>query len=209
MRPLARSWLSVLAFAAVTAMAPGLHGQGQEPLTLEEETSLREIRDFVETTATHYRMLAPLEVSVAPWVGTGSLPQYATAPAVYARGALYLSRRVLRAPNRHLVIAKALAYEMLRAPSKATTVAERDRERAILSMESNARAVAILIEVRGVPEEAALEEMYAWLLAIHRTSATRPGSPPGGVSACDEIVDLLRRYPGSAGRFAGRECAPP
>lgn len=208
MRPPARSWLAVLAFAVVAATAPGLSGQSGDPLTPEEETSLREIRDFAEKTAARYRMLAPLEVSVAPWVGTGSLPQYATAPAVYTRGALYLGRRVLRAPNRYLVIAKALAYEMLRAPSKATTVAERDRERAILGMESNARAVAILIEVGGAPEEAALEEMYAWLLAIHRTSATRPGPPPGGVSACDEIADLLRRYPGSAGRFAGRECAP-
>src|SRR5688572_19911082 len=99
------SWLAVLAFAVVAATAPGLHGQYGDPLTLEEEASLREIRDFAEKAAAHYRMLAPLEVSVAPWVGTGSLPQYATAPAVYTRGALYLSRRVLRAPDRYLVIA--------------------------------------------------------------------------------------------------------
>ena len=57
-------------------------------------------------------------------------------------------------------------------------------------------------------EEAAVEEMYAWLLAIHRAAgAGRLASPRGGLSACDEIADLLR---GTAvrERYAGRECAP-
>jgi hypothetical protein len=105
------------------------------------------------------------------------------------------------------VIAKALAYETLRGPSAATTLVERERERAAQSLESNARAVQILVEVRGVSEEAALEEMYAWLLAIQR-SAARRAPAPGGVSPCDEIGDLLRRYPRARERFAGRECAP-
>jgi hypothetical protein len=207
MRCPARSWLHALVFALVATMPLAAHGQAGDPLTPEEEASLQEIREFVQATAARYRMLAPLEVSVAPWVGTGSLPQYAAAPAVYARGALYLSRRLLRASNRDVVIAKALAYETLRAPSTATSLAERDRERRAVSLESNARAVAILVEVRGLTEGAALEEMYRWLLAIHRSAPQRP-PPPGGVSACDEIGDLLRRHPRSAERFAGQECAP-
>jgi hypothetical protein len=106
------------------------------------------------------------------------------------------------------VIAKSLAFEMLRAPSRATTLAERERERAQLGLDGNARAVDILIQVKGMSEEAAVEEMYAWLLAIHR--AAGPGSRPArsGPTACDEIVDLLQRYPGLKERYAGRECAP-
>jgi hypothetical protein len=209
MRRLAQSWLGVFALA-VLALAPGEpHAQDGEPLTPEEEASFQEIRDFVQATAERYRMVAPLEVSIAPWVGSGSLPQYATAPAVYARGTLYVSRRLLRASNRDLVIAKALAFELLRAPSKATSLAERDRERAALSLEGNARAVAILVEVRGMTEEAALEQMYEWLLAIHRSAAGRRTPSPGGVTACDEISSLLQRHPGSRARFVGRECAPP
>jgi hypothetical protein len=218
MRRPARSWLHVVLLAFLAASPPSVLAQGSgpgsappsAPLSDEEEASLQAIRDFVHAAAARYRMVAPLEVSVASWVGTGSLPQYAAAPAVYAGGTLYLNRRLLRASNRDLVIAKALAFEMLRAPSKATTLAERDRERAALILESNARAVAILVEVSGVSEEAALEAMYAWLLGIHRTAAAgRRAPPPGGISACDEIADLLRRHPGAKDRFAGRECTPP
>ena len=74
---------------------------------VEEETSLQEIRDFVGATAQRYRMVAPLQVSVAWWVGNPSLSQYAWSPAVYARARrLLLNRRLLRASNRDLVIAR-------------------------------------------------------------------------------------------------------
>jgi hypothetical protein len=203
------SWLRpvVLAFlvvAPLTALA-----QGTVPLTAEEEASLQEVRAFLRAAAQQYRMVAPLEVSVASWVGTGSLPQYASTPAVYTRGTLYLNRRLLKASNRDLVIAKALAYEMLRAPSKATTLAERERERAQLGLDSNARSVDILVDVKGMSEEEALEQMYTWLLGIHRAAlAAGPPLRPGSVSACDEIRDLLWRFLRIRERFAGRECAP-
>ena len=68
-------------------------------------------------------------------------------------------------------------------------------------------AVDILVQVKGLPEEAAVEQMYAWLLAVHRAAVAggRP-SPSGPVTACDEIADLLRRYPAIKDRYAGREC---
>jgi hypothetical protein len=194
--------LLILVPLAVTAQDPG-------PLSTEEEASLREIQDFVRATAQRYRMVAPLQVSIASWVGNPSLSQYAGSPAVYTRGTLFLNRRLLRASNRDLVIATALAYEMLRGPGTATTLADRERERAQLALESNARAVDILVQVKGMSEEAALDQMYAWLLGIHHAALAsgrppRPGSPP----PCGAIGDLLRRYPDSRERFAGRECAP-
>jgi hypothetical protein len=214
MRHPARSWLGALLLTLLAGPRPDVLAQDASapspPLSVEEKASLEDIRAFVRAAAARYRMVAPLEVSIASWVGTGSLPQYAGTPAVYTGGALYLSRRVLRASNRDLVIAKALALEMLRAPSKASTLAERDRDRARLVREANARAVDVLVEVRGMPEEVALEEMYAWLIAIHRAALAAPRPPPpGGLSACDEIADLLRRHAGARERFAGRECAPP
>jgi hypothetical protein len=205
----ARAWLGAAALVGLVLASVDAPAQGSAPLSLEEEASLQEIRDFALATAERYRMVAPLEVSVASWVGSGSLPQYATAPAVYTRGTLYVSRRLLRASNRDLVIAKALAYETLRAPSQATSLAERERELAALLLESNALTIDILVEVRGMTERAALEEMYAWLIAIHRGAqgARRP-TPAGSPTACDEIADLLRRHPGARADFAGRECVP-
>jgi hypothetical protein len=197
----------LLAVSPLEALAQASSPSGA-PLSAEEDASLGEIRDFARAAARRYRMVAPLEVAVAPWVGSGSLPQYASTSAVYASGYLYVHRRVLRASNRDLVIAKAIAHEMLRAPTQATTLAERERERGALTLHSNARAVDILVEVKGVPEEAAVDQMYAWLLAMHRAAGPGGRPPPSGsVTPCDQIVDLLQRYPAVKERYAGRECA--
>jgi len=209
MRPIVRSWLPWLLPALLILVPLLVPAQDSSPLSTEEEISLREIRDFVAATAQRYRMVAPLQVSVASWVGNPSLSQYAGSPAVYARGSLFLNRRLLRAANRDLVIATALAYEMLRGPGTATSLADRERERVRMALDSNARAVDILVQVKGMSEQAALEQMYAWLLGMHHAAAAsgRP-TPPDRPSPCDAIGDLLQRYPGSRESFAGRECAP-
>ena len=157
MRLTVRSWLSWIVPALLILIPLAVPAQAPAPLSVEEEASLREIRDFVRATAQRYRMVAPLQVSVASWVGNPSLSQYAGSPAVYARGSLFLNRRLLRASNRDLVIATALAYEMLRGPGTATSLADRERERAKLALESNARAVDILVQVKGMSEQAALD----------------------------------------------------
>jgi hypothetical protein len=204
-----RFWLRPVVLASLIVAPLALFAQSMGQLTAEEEASLQEVRDFVRAAAQRFRMVAPLEVSVASWVGTGSLSQYASTPAVYTRGALHLNRRLLRASNRDLVIAKALAYEVLRAPSKATTLAEHERERIRRDLEANVRSVDILVQVKGVPERDALDRMYAWLLGIHRvTAAAAAPSTPGSASTCDAIKDLLGRFPQHREWFAGRECAP-
>jgi hypothetical protein len=179
------------------------------PLSADEEASLQSVRDFVGATAHRYRMVSTLDVSVASWVGNPSLPQYASSPAVKSGNQLFLNRRILRASNRDVVVATALAYEMLRGPSQATAVADRLRERQQMMLDADAKAVDILIQVKGMSEQEALDQMYAWLLGIHR-AAPASGHPPesGSVRPCDAIGDLLRRFPASKEWFAGRECAP-
>jgi hypothetical protein len=206
---LARSWLRARVLASLTLLPLAAFAQGTGPLTSEEEASLLEIREFVEATAERYRMLAPLASRSPRGSVAGALPRYASSPAVYTRGALHLSRRLLRASNRDVVIATALAYEVLRQPSKATTVAERERERAQIARDGNAKAVDILVQVKGLSEEVVLDQMYGWLVGIHH-AAVASGRPPqpGSVPPCEAIGDLLRRYPGVRERFAGRECAP-
>src|SRR5262245_42051628 len=206
---LPRSWLRAIILACLTVIPLDAPAQDPGPLAPDEEASLQQIRDFVQAAAQRYRMVAPLEVSVASWVGTGALPQYASAPAVYTRGGLYLNRRLLRASNRDLVIATAIAYEMLRTPSQATTLAERDRERAQLWLDANARAVDILVRVKEMTELAALDEMYAWLLGMHRAARVSGRLPGGGsVPPCEAIRDLLGRHPGAKEWFAARDGAP-
>jgi hypothetical protein len=209
MWPSARSCLRVIALACLAALPLATSAQGTDALAPDEEASLQQIRDFVRAAARWYRMVAPLEVSVASWVGNPSLPQYASSPAVYTGGSIFLNRRLLRASNRDLVIATALAYEMLRGTGKATTLADQERERAQMVLNGNARAVDILIQVKEMPEQEALDQMYLWLLGMHH-AALASGRPqqPGGVRPCDAIGDLLRRHPAARRWFAGRECAP-
>ena len=90
MRHPARSGLrSIVLLFLIVVPLPAL-AQGatstNDPLSTEEEASLDEIREVVEAAARRYRMVAPLEVSVASWVGSGSLPQYANTSEVEAGG---------------------------------------------------------------------------------------------------------------------------
>jgi hypothetical protein len=51
--------------------------------------------------------------------------------------------------------------------------------------------------------------MYAWLLAIHRTTRASGRPPqPGSVPTREVIGDLLGRFPAVREKFAGREGAP-
>ena len=140
------------------------------------------------------------------------MQQYVSSPAVYRRRCgLYLNRRLPRAANRDHVIATALGYEMLRAPSKATSLADRERERAQMTLDGHAKAVDILVQVKGLSESDALEQMYAWLLGHSPGRRRLRAAPPqeGSIPPCAAIRDLLgalRRE--SRRRFAGRECSP-
>jgi hypothetical protein len=210
MWPSARRAVRVVVLACLAAMSSVTSAQSTDALAPDEEMSLQQIRDFVGATAQRYRMLSPLVVSVASWVGNPSLPQFASSPAVKSGNQLYLNRRLLRASNRDVVIATALAYEMLRGPGQASALADRQRERAQMMLDANARAVDILVRVKGMSEAAALEQVYASLLGLHRAAIASARPPePDAVRPCDAIGDLLGRYPDSRASFAGRECAPP
>ena len=201
MRPPVRSCLRALVLALLVARPPAASAQATGPLAPDEEASLQQIRDFVLATAQRYRMVAPLEVSVASWVGNPSVPQYASTPAVYTRGALHLNRRLLRASNRDLVIAIALAYEMLRGPGKATTLAEHERERAQMVLDGNARAVDILDPGQGAVRAGGARPDVR--VAPRHAPCRAPGPPARRRAAsrpCDAIADLLRRYPGLRSR---------
>ena len=135
MRHAARSWLRRRRCSRSWPRAPSTPrpgaGAASAPLSAEEEASLQEIRDFVQATAAAVPDAGAAR-GLRRVVGRDRLPAAVRVEPRRStpRGALYVNRRLLRASNRDLVIAKSLAYEMLRAPSKATTLAERERERA-------------------------------------------------------------------------------
>ena len=113
---------------------------------------------------------------------------------------------LLSSPAREVAIAKAVAWETLRAPSQAATLAEWEQERAARVLAADARAVEILTEVVGLPESVAVARMHAWLAALHRLGAPGGAGAARGPSPCDEIRALVARFPAHRDALPRHEC---
>jgi IrrE N-terminal-like domain len=176
--------------AACSTMTPG------------QDRSLDEVRAFADETARRYG-LQPIHVLVShdPDSPVGS----------YRRGFFAVNRLVLSSEFRDAIVAHELAHYVLGhdAPLAGATNDARRREREQRELDANASAVEILVWVRQVPEDQALRMVYSYLLNVHRRLLRSPGEDLlGHRPPCDEIADLLRRYPRQLVWTAGLECAP-
>lgn len=183
---------------------------GAVTLTAEQERDLADLRRLVDETTRIYQR-DRIQVRVVSWVGSKDVTTFAAVGVVYSPvGFLYVAPGVLASRGRDVVIAATLGYHILRAPSRARTLAEYERENVQRRLDANAKAVEILVKARGMPERDALERVYQWLYALHRFELGQPGPvPKDRVPACDQIRDLLARFPQQREAMAGRECAPP
>jgi len=110
------------------------------------------------------------------------------------------------------IVAHELAHYVLGhdAALSAPTADARLREREQRELDANAKSVEILNRVRGVPEDQALRMAYSYLLNVHRRLQRSPGEDLlGHRPPCEEIADLLARYPAQLTWTGGLECAPP
>jgi hypothetical protein len=171
-------------------------------LTPAQDRSLDEVRAFADETALRYG-LAPIHVLVShnPDSPVGS----------YRRGFFAVNRLVLGSEFRDAIVAHELAHYVLGhdAPLAGGTTNSRRREVEQRELDANATSVEILAWVRQVPEDQALRMVYSYLLNVHRRLQRSPGEDLlGHRPPCDEIADLLRRYPQQLVWTAGLECAP-
>lgn len=176
--------------AACSTMTPG------------QDRSLDEVRAFADETARRYGR-EPIHVLVShnPDSPVGS----------YRRGFFAVNRLVLSSEFRDAIVAHELAHYVLGhdAPLAGATTDARRREVEQRELDANAKAVEILAWVRQVPEDQSLRMVYSYLLNVHRRLLRSPGEDLLGHRApCDEIADLLGRYPRQLGWTAGLECAP-
>jgi hypothetical protein len=189
------SRLAVLVTAAALAA-------GCSTLTPAQDRSLDEVRAFADETACRYR-LPPIHVLVShnPESPVGA----------YRRGFFAVNRLVLGSQFRDAIVAHELAHYVLGhdAPLTGATPESRLREREQRELEANAKSVEILARVKQVPEDQALRLAYDYLLNVHRRLQRSPGEDLlGHRPPCDEIADLLVRFPQQAVWTAGLECAP-
>lgn len=171
-------------------------------LTPGQDRSLDEVRAFADETARRYGR-EPIHVLVShnPDSPVGS----------YRRGFFAVNRLVLGSEFRDAIVAHELAHFVLGhdAPLAGATGDARRREVEQRELDANAKAVEILAWVRAVPEDQALRMVYSYLLNVHRRLQRSPGEDLlGHRPPCDEIADLLGRYPQQLVWTAGLECAP-
>lgn len=176
--------------AACSTMTPG------------QDRSLDEVRAFADETARRYGR-EPIHVLVShnPDSPVGS----------YRRGFFAVNRLVLSSEFRDAIVAHELAHYVLGhdAPLVGATGDARRREVEQRELDANAKAVEILAWVRQVPEDQSLRMVYSYLLNVHRRLLRSPGEDLlGHRPPCDEIADLLGRYPRQLAWTAGLECAP-
>ncbi|HKW92460.1 MAG TPA: ImmA/IrrE family metallo-endopeptidase [Methylomirabilota bacterium] len=172
-------------------------------LTAAQSRSLSEVRAFADAT-THAYGLQPIHVLVShdPESPVGA----------YRRDFFAVNPLVLGSEFRDAIVAHELAHYVLGhdAPLSGATAEARRREREQRELDANAKAVEILARVKQIPEDDALRRVYLYLLNVHRRLQRAPGEDLlGHRPPCEEIADLLTRFPRQAVWTADLECAPP
>lgn len=161
----------------------------------EHDRHVSEIRAFADAIADTYR------VSRIPvLVGTS----VSNEGGHYTRGLFTVSTSMLASPHRDKVVAHELAHYLL---GHEYPVLRRE-ERYQRELDANGKAVEIFSRVKGWSEEQAIRAVYGHLLAAWRS--VRRGTPvaTGHLPPCDEIGDLLERFPHHAAWTGALECAP-
>jgi IrrE N-terminal-like domain len=174
---------------------------GCATLSPAQEHSAAELRDFIDTVARAYGV-RPVHLLV----GADSKSIGGT----YRRGMITVSTPVLFSRSRDSIIAHELGHYLLGHddPLRGVTMLEQQQEQEQRELDANAKAVEILVRTGRLPEEQALSLMYDGMLGFYRAVSGGQGVVPWGHRhPCEEMADLLRRFPAHGRWTAGLECA--
>jgi HAMP domain-containing protein len=155
-------------------------------LTPQQQARVVEVRQFADAATAHYDM-SRVGVVIEPSTNLGI-------GARYRLGHLYLNVRMLGSRGLTAIVAHELAHYVLRhdTPVAGSSMGEFQRAQELRELEANAKAVEILMRVKGMTERDAVQTMVGYLRAT-----SSPGGTLGHRSSAEEIADLLERFPAS------------
>src|SRR5262245_54765025 len=172
-------------------------------LTPVEQSYLEEVQRFTEATGRAYNRPVP-HVTAGPANNQNQ-------GGGFRRGYLYITPTMLGSQHRDALVAHELAHWLLnhdtalnRSFQRALTVSDWSRLVQPLEIDANAKAVEILVRVRWYQEVTSLRLVYLHLQASHRHGMQLLGH----ASPCEEITDLLLRFPQHRSITRSWTCAP-
>ena len=169
--------------------------------TPEQERSAAEVRAFADEAFRIYKV-PRIPIVIGDHVqGTGG---------DYRGGSFTLGTRMLTSPTRDKVVAHELAHYILghtpRFRGGPSTDLQRQME--LLELDANFKGVEILTRTKPMPEQMALSMFYDHMISVHYAFVgNRTVIPFGHRPPCEEIADLLGRYPQHAAWTGSLECA--
>jgi hypothetical protein len=175
---------------------------GCATLTPSQERNAADVRALADTTARVYGLPPiPFLVSHDPDGPPGS----------YRRGAFSISAITLESTFRDAIVAHELAHYVLGhdAPLPGDTDEERRTAYQQRELEANAKSVEILVRAGGMTEERALRTVLAYLDRMRWALEQYPRlNLSGHKPPCEEIADLLARFPRERAWTGALECRP-
>ena len=172
-------------------------------LTPAQQESAAEVRILADRTA-HLYGLPPIHLLVTH---NPNDP-----PGSFRRGYFAVSTITLTSTFRDAIVAHELGHYVLGhdQPLRGATPEELEREYQQRELDANAKGVEILIRVARFSEARALRTMYDYLAGVQWALDRHPRMDlRGHKSPCEEMADLLTRFPRQKGWTARSIARPP
>src|SRR5436309_9086975 len=167
-------------------------------LTPQQQDKVADVQRFADATAAAYN-LSRIRVTIEPATNLGIGGRY-------RQGNFYLNVRMLGSGGLTAVVAHELAHYVLRhEPISGVSVAELQRVQELRELDANAKAVEILMRVRGMSQTEAVRTMATHLRRAQAVTGCGGALAPGHCPPADEMADLLSRFPDSAPLLAELE----
>ena len=159
-------------------------------LTPVQRDSVADVQRFADATTTAYK-LPSIRLTIEPATNLGIGGRY-------RQGNFYLNETQLNTGGLTALVAHELAHYVLghdSVLSGAASMAEMLRMQEQRELDANAKAVEILVRVKGLSERQALTTMVIKLRSAQAHQMRGNPNAPGHLPPAEEIADLLARFP--------------
>jgi len=159
-------------------------------LTPVQRDQVAEVQQFADATTAAYK-LPPIRLTIEPATNLGIGGRY-------RQGNFYLNETQLTSGGLTALVAHELAHYVLGHDgllSGAASTAEAVRMQEERELDANAKAVEILVRVKGLSERQALTTIVVFLERVQIHQAKGNPNAQGHRSPAEEIADLKRRFP--------------